>query len=338
MKSRQPLGPGRLWATMITMVLLTIGTAALAMVMGVETLDLSRALTMPESTEHLILWNHRIPRVLQGLAVGAILGASGAALQGLLANPLAEPFVLGVSGGAALGATCVALTGLTLAIAEPVGGFIGALFALVIVTVMSTRGGRVSPLAMLLVGVIFNAFAGSTLMILQSVADAHAVQRVLMRLMGSLAPDPTQPMLLPTLMGACVIGIGLTISKSRQLNLLGLGDDTAKSLGVDCDRLRRSLFIVLSIPIGVAVAVSGLIGFVGLIVPHTVRMLVGPDHRLVVPCSALGGAAILVLADGLVRILARHIGTELPVGVVTTFIGGPLFIWLLRQQRNMEAS
>ncbi len=330
--TRAPLTRARLTLVLGVLALLAAAVAALATLVGATALDLGQALSDPASLHHTILWDHRIPRVLQGVVVGAVLSASGAALQGLLRNPLADPFILGVSGGAALGAALVGLTGLAAVVAEPLGGFLGALAALLVVTALSTRGGRTSPLHMLLVGVVFNAFAGAALMLLQALAGAEAVQRVLLRLMGTLTVDASQPLLLPLVTGAGLVGLLLTWAWARQLDLLALGDRTARTLGVDPERLRRRLFVVLSVAIGAVVAATGLIGFVGLIVPHGVRMLWGPDHRLLIPASALLGAVFVVAADAAVRALAGPLGTSLPVGVLTTALGGPLFLLLLRRR------
>lgn len=331
MSGRAPLTRARLAWVLGLLGALVVVVAGLSTLVGATPLDLGLAFGDPTSVDHLVLWEHRLPRVLQGVIVGAVLAASGAALQGLLRNALADPFILGVSGGAALGAALVGLTGLGAFIAEPVGGFVGALIALLVVTALATRHGRTSPLHMLLIGVIFNAFAGSMLMLLQALAGAGAVQRVLLRLMGTLTVDASQPLLLPVVTVAGGLGLVITFAHARGLDLLGLGDAAARTLGVDTDRLRRRLFIALSVSIGAVVAATGLIGFVGLIVPHAARLLWGPDHRLLLPASALLGAVFVVAADAAVRALAGPLGTSLPVGVLTTALGGPLFLLLLRR-------
>ncbi len=338
MSARGPLTARRLTLALAALGLAALAAAVVGLLVGSEPIDLLAAFGDPASQQHMILWDHRLPRVLQGLAAGAALAACGAALQGLLRNPLADPFILGVSGGAALGSALVGLTGLAAVVAEPVGGFVGALVALTVVTSVASRGGRVSPLHMLLVGVVFNAFAGSLLMVLQAVADAAAVQRVLLRLMGTLSVDPSRPLLLPALVAAAFVGTGALVVKSRSLDLLALGDETARSLGVEPERLRRLLFVVISIAVGAVVSATGLIGFVGLIVPHGIRLAFGPDHRLLIPGSALGGAALVVAADAVVRVLAGPLGTELPVGVLTTALGGPLFLWLLHRDARVGMS
>lgn len=281
---------------------------------------------------HELLMDHRLPRVLQALVTGAVLAGSGAALQGLLRNPLADPFILGVSGGAALGATAVSLLGLGSMLAESAGGFVGAALATLIVTVLATRGGRIRPLDMLLIGVVFNAVAGAGMLLMQALSGPEAVHRTLIRMMGTLTVDPARPLTLPLLAG-CGALMGVTLlARARRLDLLALGDDTARSLGVEPDRLRLGLLLIISLAVGAVVAVTGLIGFVGLIVPHALRLALGPDHRLLLPASFLGGAAFVVLADSIVRALAVPLGTDLPVGAVTATIGGPLFLVLLRRR------
>ncbi|MCB9732096.1 MAG: iron ABC transporter permease [Deltaproteobacteria bacterium] len=293
-------------------------------------LDLKTALDDPASWQARALWSLQVPRVLQGLVAGATLALSGAALQGLLRNALADPFILGVSGGAALGSTAAVLTGLGAAVAAPTGGFLGALGALLLVTALASERGRVAPLRVLLVGVVFNALAGAGLMVLQAFADPGALQAAVFRLMGSVGADPSRPALLPILAGAFAVGLAAALAHARSLDVLALGDDTARSLGVDPDRLRLRLFVLLSVPIGAVVAVTGLIGFVGLIVPHAVRLALGPDHRALLPISALVGGAFVVVADAVVSALSPALGTELPVGVLTALVGGPLFLALLR--------
>ena len=328
----RPLTYRRLGLCLGGLALFTLAAAVAAVFMGAAYFDLSEALGNPASNDWTILHTHRIPRVVQGLLVGAVLGTSGAALQGLLRNPLADPFILGVSGGAALGASAVALTGMTAVIAEPLGGFLGALAALVIVAALANRHGHIDPVDMLLAGVIFNALAGALLTLFQALASPDAVQQVLLKLLGDLSVDPTESSWLTILVATTVLGLVLVLAKARSLDLLALGDDAATSLGVAPDRLRLWLFVGLSIPIGAAVALTGLIGFVGLIVPHAVRLVLGPDHRLLLPACAFVGAAFVVLADGVVRLLAIPLGTELPVGVITAIVGGPTFLLLLRRR------
>ncbi|MCC6623027.1 MAG: iron ABC transporter permease [Deltaproteobacteria bacterium] len=306
-----------------------------ALIVGMPAVDLARALGDPESPDRRSLLALQLPRIVQGLAVGAVLAVAGAALQGLLRNPLADPHILGVSGGAALGSALLGLFGAALGLAwpfalEPIGGFVGALAALAIVLALGSERGVPSPLRMLLVGVVVNALAGALLMVLASLGDAMAVRRTLLRLMGSLGADPSAPWLVPVTVAAAALALLVVIPRARALDLLALGDETAASLGLDPARLRRRLFVWLSLPVGAVVAVTGLIGFAGLVVPHAVRLVVGPDHRLVVPLSACFGAAFLAVADAVVSRAAGALGNELPVGVVTALVGGPVFLVMLR--------
>jgi len=330
--SARALTPRRLALGLGLGLALVAAAVVFAFAVGMPEVDLATAFDDPSSWQHVALHKLQIPRILQGLIVGATLASCGAALQGLLRNPLADPFILGVSGGAALGSAAITLLGLGSALVAPLGGFAGALVALVVVTALATEHGRVAPLAMLLIGVVFNALASAGLMVLHALADPGAVQVTLVRLMGSVGADPSEPLLLPLLAGVSGLGLALLFASARSLNLLALGDDTARSLGVSPDRLRLLLFVVISLPVGATVAVTGLIGFVGLIAPHAVRLLVGPDHRLVLPLSALVGAAFVVAADATVSALAPTLGTELPVGVLTALVGGPLFLALLRHR------
>jgi len=336
-RARRPLTPARLAASLALGSVLLVVAAVIAFAVGMPDLDLATALDDPESWQRRALHQLQIPRVAQGAMVGATLAMAGAALQGLLRNSLADPFILGVSGGAALGSAAVGLLGLGGVLLAPLGGFLGALGALLIVTALATERGRTSPLRMLLVGVVFNALAGAALMVLHALADPGAVQVTLIRLMGTVGVDPSQPALLLVVGVFFAIGAATFIASARALNLLALGDPTAQSLGLEPDRLRLRLFVLLSLPIGAVVAVTGLIGFVGLIVPHAVRLVVGPDHRLLLPLAGLVGAAFVILADASVSALAPALGTELPVGVVTALIGGPLFLVLLRQRPAREA-
>lgn len=315
---------------------LVLGVAVLlALWLGMPGLSLELALTDTTSPDHTALMKLQLPRLLQGLVVGATLSVAGAALQGLLRNPLADPYILGVSGGAALGSALSALVvagfGLSLPlVGEPLGGFLGATLALALVMSLGAERGRPSPLKMLLVGVVVNALAGAMLMVLAALGDPGTVQRTLVRLMGTLGVDPSQPLmaLVPAL--ALAAALLVVLPASRGLDLLALGDEGAQTVGLDPERLRRRLLLWLSLPVGAVVAVTGLIGFVGLVVPHTMRLVLGPGHRRLIPASAVAGAAFLVLADALVSRLAPSLGTELPVGVVTALVGGPLFLVLLR--------
>lgn len=307
----------------------------LSLVIGMPNVSLTNALGDAQSWERKVLVVLQLPRVVEGLAVGAVLGVAGAALQGLLRNPLADPFILGVSGGAALGSAAASLVASAVGLVvpfvlAPVGGFVGALGALVVVMALGSERGVPSPLRMLLVGVVVNSLAGALLMVLAALGDATAVQRTLVRLMGMLGADPQAPWLLWVTVAAAVVALAVVVPRARALDVLALGDETAQSLGVAPERLRRRLFVWLSIPVGAVVSVAGLIGFAGLVVPHAVRLAVGPDHRALVPLSACFGAAFVAVADAVTSRIAPGVGNEMPVGVATALVGGPVFLILLR--------
>jgi iron complex transport system permease protein len=315
---------------------LLLGALALGVVLAVLAsvafgeypLLLGRALSQPTSVDGSVLWQLRIPRAVLGGLVGAALAASGSALQGLLKNPLADPFVLGVSGGAALGATVALSLGLTAFVGPSAFAFIGSVAAMGLVLAVGRARG--SPYAALLTGVVFNAFAAAAITCIKTLVSPDKVGEILYWLAGSLGYEPPR-----TLLGAALLqGLCLAVlwRQSSRLNLLSLGDEDAASLGVPVERTRRIVLLVASLSVAGAVALSGLVGFVGLIVPHVLRLWLGPDQRLLVPASALGGAAFLVLSDLATRLLFPLFHAELPVGVVTAVLGGPLFLWLL--QRN----
>ena len=294
----------------------------------------------PDAT---VLFRLRIPRVVLAAIVGAGLSVAGVALQALLRNPLADPFVFGLSGGAAIGAALsVAVTGTALGVAgvsaagwigllpTQFAAVLGSLAASVLVFTLGRARGRLHPERALLVGVVFNSFASALVIALEAVLAPEKTQAVLLWLAGTLGYEP-QPVLVAA--GAVVlVAAAILTALAGRLNLLALGDEGAAALGVDVERTRLLSFFAASAAVGAAVALTGLVGFVGLVVPHAVRLVAGPDHRVVLPASALGGAAFLVLADAIARMLFRGLGTEPPVGAVTALLGAPLFVLLLRRR------
>lgn len=280
-----------------------------------------------------ILLGVRGPRVVLGLLVGAALATAGAVFQALLRNPLADPYVLGVSGGAALaGIAVLALGGLysVPASAVPVAAFLGGILATALLYWISGGRGRSSPTSLLLTGVVFNAFASAAIIFMASVAGFFEGSRIFLWLIGHLSAVEIDAV---GFVGASVAAGCLTACLfARSLNLLVLGDEAAAQLGVAVDSHRRWLLLATSLMVGAAVSVSGLIGFVGLIVPHSLRLVIGSDHRLLVPASAITGAGFLVLCDTAARTVLE--GRELPVGAVTALVGGPLFIFLLRRAQS----
>lgn len=286
--------------------------------------------------EDQIIWSFRLPRVLLGVIVGAGMGVVGAVLQTMTRNPLAEPVILGVASGAAFGAVVVFVLG-----SQAVGGlglssaaFAGALLAMSLVYAMAQRRGRLSAPRMLLAGValayLFNA--GYNYLLLQTDTLA-AAQSVLFWLLGSIAGADWELLSLPA--GALAVGVVALLAQARSLNALHGGDETAASLGIHVWRFQIQMLVLTSLVIGVMVAVSGQVAFVGLVVPHVARLIVGADHRRVLPLSALLGAFFLVIADLAARTL--NAPNELPLTIVTAFVGVPSFLWLLRHRPQTAA-
>jgi len=292
----------------------------------------------PGNLDAAIVWHARLPRVLAGLALGGGLAVVGVVFQAMLRNPLADPYILGVSGGAALGGTLgllVAPAGLMLGLpAVQLFAFAGALLATALLWRIARGRHGASGLVILLGGAVFNAFAGAVILVIESVVVARKAQEILFWLMGTLSVETLGPGSLLTALAIVVVAAVVMLRDSRALNALALGDDGARRVGVDVDRLRRRLLITACLAVGAAVSVGGLIGFVGLVVPHALRLVLGPDHRLLLPSALLGGGAFLVLCDLVSRRLFPLLSTELPVGVVTAFIGGPLFLYLLWRERE----
>ncbi|MEO1061093.1 MAG: iron ABC transporter permease [Actinomycetota bacterium] len=284
-----------------------------------------------------IVWEVRTPRVVLGLLVGALLAASGAAYQGVFRNPLADPFLLGISAGAGLGATIAIVTGVGagLAVVDPLPlfAFIGALTAVSIAAFLGTRrsdGG--SPATLILAGVAVAAFFAALQTYVQQ-RDADSLRQVYSWILGRLATQGWDEVLL--VLPYAVVTLTVLLLAVGLLDVLSVGDDEAASLGVRPDRIRLVVLVAASLAAAAAVSVSGLIGFVGLIVPHAVRMVVGVGNRIVLPLSILFGAAFLVLADLLARTVESP--AELPIGVVTAFFGAPFFLVILRHRTAVMA-
>jgi iron complex transport system permease protein len=276
-----------------------------------------------------VVWSIRLPRVLLGVLVGGGLAIAGAALQGLFRNPLADPGLIGVSSGAALGATAGILLG-TFAWAVPGAAFLGGLAATLAVLAIGRRQGRVNVAAMLLSGIAINSVCGALVGLLIFTADDRELRTVTFWTMGSLG-HATWPML--TLAAPLILlSVAGLLFQSKALNALLLGDASARHLGVPVERVSRIVVLLASACVGAAVAASGIIGFVGLVVPHLIRLTFGPDHRHVLPLSVLLGGSLLVLADALARIVVAP--AELPLGILTAVIGTPVFILLLIRGRQ----
>lgn len=314
------------------LVLLALALVA-GLAIGAEPIGLADALA-PGTRAHAILFDSRLPRVLMAAFVGMALASSGGAFQALLRNPLADPFIMGVSGGAALGAVLAVGMHGSFPL-QSAAAFAGAVISMLGIFGIARAGGRLSSTTLLLTGVIFNAFCFALILFINALVTMEEAYQILFLLMGNLE---AQGMRVATLLGALVlVGFVAICAMGRQLNVLSLGDEEASSLGVNPNRVRAIVFAAASLMVGAAVAASGLIGFVGLFIPHMVRLLTGSDHRLLLPASGLAGAAFLVLADAGARtvLMRTDYATELPVGVITALVGAPLFVFLLwRQQRS----
>lgn len=316
--------------------LVTLVAFVFAVAFGEQPLDFALVRT-PGSPEELIFYSLRLPRVVLAALVGCALAASGAMLQSLLRNPLADPFVLGVSGGAALGATVALAFGLSAFAWVPglsaVSAFalLGALGATVLVLLVGRLAGGNSPNTTLLAGVIFNAFALAAITFIKALVAPDKLGEILYWLAGTLGHEPWST--LGSTSVVVLLAVGALVALSPRLNLLTLGEEDAQSLGVDVRLTRRVLLVTASVAVAAVVSLSGLVGFVGLLVPQLARLLFGVDQRISVPASALLGAAFLMLADLLARLLFRVFQTEPPVGVITALLGGPLFLALMTRRR-----
>lgn len=279
-----------------------------------------------------IVWLIRFPRVLLGLFVGAGLAVVGVTMQALVRNPLADPYILGISSGASVGAVSVLAFGAFAfagVYALSFGAFFGALLSFFIVFMMAQRHGHILPTRLVLSGVaVAYFFSGLSSFITLTSDNRELARAVLAWLLGSLAGTDWTELVLPVIV-LTVGSLALTL-QARSLNALLVGDETAATLGVDTTRFRRQLFVTVSLITGTMVAVSGAIGFIGLIIPHVVRLLVGTDHRRVLPIAIFVGGIFLIWVDIIAR--TAFAPTELPVGVITSLLGGSFFLWMLNQQ------
>lgn len=306
----------------------TVATAIARLLRGDEAG--SPCLTMSE----IIMVQIRFPRVLMGFLVGASLAAVGVTLQALLRNPLADPYVLGVSSGSALGVSVAILFGIgstfMLLPVLPLFGFAGGLLALVLIYRLAQSQGRLPVHSLLLAGVILNAILTAFIMFITSIMEPNRSAGLMAWLMGSLTA-PGYPALGVFLMYVVLV-LGVLMHKAQSLNVLTLGEETARSLGVETEGVKKQLFVLTALLTGAIVSVSGMIGFVGMVVPHAVRLLIGSDHRLLLPASALVGGMFLSLVDTIARTMMSP--AEIPVGIVTALAGGPFFLYLLLWRKD----
>ena len=278
------------------------------------------------------LWVVRFPRIVMALVVGAALAVAGAVMQAIFGNPLAEPGVVGVSSGAALGAATAIVLG-----ASVLGGggvalfaFLGGLVATLLVYAVSRAGGRTEVVTLLLTGIAVNARAQAGIAFVLFVADTASREQIVFWQLGSLGGSLWSQVAIVA--SVTVVGVLLSFALARRYDLLSLGERNARHLGVNVEQLRLVSIVLVALLTGVAVAFTGIIAFVGLVVPHIIRMIIGPAHRGLILASAVGGGALLVLADLMTRTLVS--GAELPIGMLTSLVGGPFFFWLLYRQRR----
>jgi iron complex transport system permease protein len=272
----------------------------------------------------------RLPRTLLGALVGGGLALAGATFQALLRNPLAEPYILGISGGASVGAVLVLSLGLVAAGSWvlPLAAFAGAILAIVLVFRVATATGRAMDVrVLLLAGVVVAAFFSACIAFILSISEARTVQSAVLWIMGSLAGADWRSVVLTA--AYTLPAAALLMGLARPLNLMAIGEETAQYLGADVERVKRASLLVAALITASGVAVVGVIGFVGLVVPHALRLAVGSDHRVLLPLSFLGGAAFLTFADLVARLALAP--REVPIGVITAFVGVPVFLVLLRR-------
>ncbi|MFN8665191.1 MAG: iron ABC transporter permease [Thermomicrobiales bacterium] len=328
---------GVLSALLLVSVLVGISIGAVSLPLCDVWTSIARHLTggvaAMDDVNDRIIWEFRTPRVLLAGVVGAGLSVAGTVLQALVRNPLADPYVLGVSSGASLAAVAVILLGSAalLGLGVSLAAFLGAIGAMLAVMALGQRSGRFSPTRLILAGVAIGALCSAATSYLQIKAQPQQLQGVLFWLLGSVAGADWQDLGVPS--AAVLVTSGWLLLQARPLNALLMGEESATALGVDVNRFRLQLVIVSSLLTGAVVAVSGGIGFVGLMIPHVARMLVGPDHRRVLPTAVLLGASYLILVDLAARTLQRPV--ELPLGIFTASIGAPFFIWLMRRTTRL---
>ena len=284
------------------------------------------------TTEYSILFDIRLPRIILGLAVGSALSIAGVILQGMFRNPLVEPYTLGISGGAALGVCLnivLKLNRIGGILSIPASGFLGAIVVILAVYSLSARKGTLKIQGLLLTGVMISFISSSLIMLIMAVSRAEDLHGIIFWIMGSL--EEPNLVLIKVIVLISAIGLFISYLFATELNALALGEEEALHLGINTERTKRLLFILASLLTGCAVSVAGVIGFVGLVVPHFMRMFVGGDHRILLITSAISGGAFLILCDTLARTIISPL--ELPVGVITGIIGGAIFVYFLSKKQ-----
>jgi len=329
---------------LIILVILLLGISFLSLTIGPVRIPLTKSISLlaqklcfwksyslENTPAAVILFKIRIPRLILGMVVGAALSSAGVILQGMFRNPLVEPYTLGISGGAAAAVGLVIVAGLSGALTQiiPLAGFAGAIGAAILVYFIASSGGRLTIPTLLLTGVIVSFLSSSLIMLLMSLAKGEELHGIMFWIMGNL--QETNLSFIITVSLIILTGIFISFLFARDLNALVLGEEEATHLGIEVERTKKILFILASLLTGVAVSASGVIGFVGLMIPHLIRGVVDADHRFLLPASALLGASFLVGADLIARTIISP--RELPVGVITGIIGGIIFIYIIRKRK-----
>lgn len=322
-----------LWVVFLCALLL--GIAIFSLCTGPAAIPVNKILSFilkgQGSIEHSILFDIRLPRIILGLAIGGALGVAGVILQGMFRNPLVEPYTLGISGGAALGVCLNILLGLSAKfgpIALPVSGFLGAALIILLVYSLSVKRGLLKVQGLLLTGVMISFISSSLIMFIMAVSRIEDLHGIIFWIMGSLE-EPSWA-LINTALAVSALGLLVSYLYSIRLNAFALGEEEALHLGINVEETKRTLFIVASLLTGCSVSIAGIIGFVGLVVPHLVRLVIGRDHRILIIASYLVGGAFLILCDTMARTIIAPL--ELPVGVITGILGGGLFIYALSKR------
>ena len=320
-----------------SLVLLALAMAAVVLSLSVGEVsipfrELPNIFSQKESMEYGVLFYIRIPRTLLGFAVGGSLSLAGAILQGIYRNPLVEPYTLGISGGASLGVTFVLVSGLHLAhiLTLPIAGFIGAFVTIFLVYSLSIRNRELNVNRMLLIGVMISFISSSLMMFLMSITSSENIQSIVYWMMGSL--NESNQALISIVVILSLLCLAVSYIFVMPLNALRLGEERAKHLGVNSNVIIRILFIITSLLTGAAISVAGVIGFVGLVIPHIVRLWVGSDYRIMLIASFLSGSTFLLICDVIARTVISP--NELPIGVITGIVGGIVFIVLLTKSRK----
>lgn len=331
---KRPLSPARVGYISLVMFVFLLFITCISLLLGTAEITLgqviglfSGSLEVAESVR-LIIFKIRLPRIILAGLVGFSLSLGGVVFQAILRNPLADPFILGVSSGSAFGAVLGIVMGFSFNLGIPMMSFGGALLTIYLLMIFGARKMGMESSTILLTGVIMNAFFAAIIMFFIATASGSRLHSMLFWLYGDLSQSRYGPLAIiaPVVLFASLILFGY----AKHLNLITAGEETALQLGVDVEGTKKISLLVVSLLVGLVVAFSGLIGFVGLIVPHLGRMAFGSDHRLLIPVASLGGASFLIAADTLARTLISP--SELPVGVITAFMGAPFFIYLLKKR------